>query len=102
MVESTINQIRTTLPATLAFGVRRMDPTVFPILGYSLSSAKHSLVELRDITLYQIRPVLSSIPGVSKVDILGGAIAEYQVLVDPARLNALKWARNISSDYANM
>ncbi len=88
-VESTINQIRTSLPATLAFSVRRMDPTVFPVLGYSLSSPKHSLVELRDLALYQIRPVLSAISGVSKVDILGGAIAEYQVLVDPARLNAL-------------
>ena len=88
-VESSINQIRSTLPATLAFGVRRMDPTIFPVLGYSLSSAKHSLVELRDMALYQIRPILSAIPGVSKVDVLGGAIAEYQVLVDPARINAL-------------
>ncbi|MBL1320723.1 MAG: efflux RND transporter permease subunit [Methylophaga sp.] len=88
-VESAINQIRTTLPSALAFGVRRMDPTVFPILGYSLSSKQHSLVELKDIALYQIRPVLSAIPGVSKVTILGGAVAEYQVLVDLARLNAL-------------
>lgn len=88
-VESSINQIRSNLPATLSFGVRRMDPTVFPVLGYSLSSAKHSLVELRDMALYQIRPILSAIPGVSKVDVLGGATAEYQVLADPARINAL-------------
>jgi CzcA family heavy metal efflux pump len=88
-VESAINQIRSSLPATLSFGVRRMDPTVFPVLGYSLSSARHTLVELRDMALYQIRPILSAIPGVSKVDVLGGAIAEYQVLVDPARINAL-------------
>lgn len=88
-VESGINQIRSNLPTNLSFGVRRMDPTIFPVLGYSLSSAKHGLVELRDMALYQIRPILSSIPGVSKVEVLGGAIAEYQVLVDPARINAL-------------
>ena len=93
-VASAINQIRATLPATLSFGVRRMDPTVFPILGYSLSSAGHSLTELRDMALYQIRPILSAIPGVAKVDVLGGAIAEYQVLVDPARLNALGLSLN--------
>jgi CzcA family heavy metal efflux pump len=93
-VASAINQIRSTLPATLAFGVRRMDPTVFPVLGYSLSSPSHSLVELRDMALYQIRPILSAIPGVAKVDVLGGAIAEYQVLVDPARLNALGLSLN--------
>jgi len=93
-VESAINQIRSTLPATLAFQVRRMDPTIFPVLGYSLTSATHDLIELRDMALYRIRPLLSAIPGVSKIDVLGGAIAEYQVLVDPARLNALGLSMN--------
>ncbi len=45
-VESAINQIRSSLPATLAFTVRRMEPTVFPVLGYSLTSAKQSQVIL--------------------------------------------------------
>jgi multidrug efflux pump subunit AcrB len=88
-VESAINQIRSTLPATLAFTVRRMEPTVFPVLGYSLTSAKQSQVELRDIAQYQIRPVLSAIPGVANIEVLGGAIAEYQVIVNLARLNSL-------------
>ena len=88
-VESAINQIRSTLPATLAFTVRRMEPTVFPVLGYSLTSAKQSQVELRDIAQYQIRPVLSAISGVANIEVLGGAIAEYQVIVNQARLNAL-------------
>jgi hypothetical protein len=47
-VESVINQIRSALTATLAFTVRRMEPTVFPVLGYSLTSAKQSQVVLRD------------------------------------------------------
>jgi CzcA family heavy metal efflux pump len=93
-VESALNQIRSTLPTTLAFAVKRMDPTVFPVLGYSLTSDVHSLVELRDMALFQIRPILSAIPGVAKVDVLGGAIAEYQVLVDPARINALGLSLN--------
>ena len=87
-VESAINQIRSTLPATLAFTVRRMEPTVFPVLGYSLTSAKQSQVELRDIAQYQIRPVLSAIPGVANIEVLGGAVAEYQVIVNLARLNS--------------
>jgi len=88
-VESAINQIRSTLPATLAFSVRRMEPTVFPVLGYSLTSAKQSQVELRDIAQYQIRPVLSAVSGVANIEVLGGAVAEYQVIVNQARLNAL-------------
>jgi CzcA family heavy metal efflux pump len=88
--ESGINQIREKLPAGTSFEVRRMDPTtVFPVLGYTLTSDTRSLVDLRDIAQYQIRPVLSTVPGVAKVQVQGGQEREYQVLVDPAKLDAL-------------
>jgi len=87
-VESAINQVKGSLPAETTFEVRRMDPTVFPVLGYSLTSDTHSLVELRDLALYQIRPVLSTVTGVARIGVLGGATAEYQVMVDPAKLDS--------------
>ena len=87
-VESAINQVKGTLPPETTFKVERMDPTVFPVLGYSLTSDTHSLVELRDIALYQIRPVLSTVAGVAKIEALGGATAEYRVVVDPAKLDS--------------
>lgn len=89
-VESAINEISSSLPDGTSFNVRRMDTTVFPVLGYSLTSDTHSLVELRDMALYQIRPVLSSVTGVGRVEVQGGDTAEYQVLVDPAKLDALE------------
>jgi len=85
-VESAINQVLPGLPQGTTFLVRRMDPTVMPVLAYSLTSDTHSLVELRDIALYQLRPVISTVKGVAKVGVQGGAIEEYQVIVDPARL----------------
>ena len=85
-VESAINQVRAALPPGTAFRVRRMDPNVFPVLACSLTSKTHSLVELRDIALYQLRPLLSAVPGVARVGVGGGAQAEYQVVVNPARL----------------
>src|SRR6516165_2097094 len=87
-VQSAINQVLPSLPQGTTFNVRRMDPTVFPVLAYSLTSDVHSLVELRDIAFYQLRPLLSTIRGVAKVEVLGGAQREYQVNVDPARLDA--------------
>ncbi len=87
-VESAVNRVMPSLPPGTRFNVRRMDPTVFPVLGYSLTSATRSQVELRDIALYQIRPVLSTVNGVARVKVLGGAVAEYQVMVDPARLDS--------------
>ncbi len=87
-VQSAINQVMPNLPAGTAFQVRRMDPTVFPVLAYSLTSDTHSLVELRDIALYQLRPLLSTVTGVARVGVQGGSHAEYQVVVDPARLDS--------------
>ncbi len=86
--ESALNLIRSTLPSETQFDVRRMDPTVFPALGFSLTSNTRSLVDLRDIALYQIRPVLSTVPGVARIGVLGGETAEYQVIVTPEKLDS--------------
>jgi CzcA family heavy metal efflux pump len=88
-VESAINQTVSTLPPGTTFNVRRMDPTVFPVLAYSMTSDTHTLVELRDIALYQLRPLLSTVKGVAKVGVLGGAAEEYRVTLDPARASSL-------------
>ncbi|MHB8482893.1 MAG: efflux RND transporter permease subunit [Nitrospiria bacterium] len=87
-VESAINKVLRSLPSGTTFDVRRMDPTVFPVLGYSLTSDTRSLVELRDLGLYQIRPVLSTVSGVSRIEVQGGATAEVQVLIDPGKLDS--------------
>lgn len=87
-VESAINKVLPLMPAGTTFDVRRMDPTVFPTIAYTLTSTKQSLVELHDIAYYQLRPLLSTVPGVAKVQVIGGAIAEFRVTIDPARLEA--------------
>ena len=87
-VESAINKVLPNLPAGTSFDVHRMDPTVFPAIAYSLTSAKQSQVELRDIAYYQLRPLISAVPGVARVAVLGGAVAEYRVSFDVARLQA--------------
>ncbi len=87
-VESAVSRVLPKLPAGTTFKVKRMDPTVFPVLAYSLTSDSHSLVELHDIAKYQLVPLLSSVNGVSRVQVVGGARREYRVTVDPARLQA--------------
>ncbi|MBS0393117.1 MAG: efflux RND transporter permease subunit [Proteobacteria bacterium] len=88
-VNAALSQTLPTLPAGVSVTTRRMDPTVFPILAYSLRSDSLPATELRDLAAYQLRPVLAGVDGVSHVDIQGGAIEEYHVDVDPARLRAL-------------
>src|SRR6202165_4863096 len=87
-VNAAIAQIVSQLPAGTQMLTRRMDPTVFPIIAYSLTSATASLTQLRDLAEYQLRPLLSSVAGVAQVQVLGGAVEEYRVSVDPVRLHA--------------
>jgi multidrug efflux pump subunit AcrB len=90
-VDSAIAHVLAELPPGTAFETRRMDPFVFPVLGLSLTStANRSPVELRDRALYELAPRLSTVAGVSHVAVQGGRSAELQVLVNPARLDALQ------------
>jgi len=87
-VESAVSRILPELPAGTVPAVRRMDPTVFPVLGLTLNSKTRNLVSLRDFAFYRLRPMLTSVPGVAQVEVLGGELGEYQVLIDSARLQA--------------
>jgi len=87
-VESQVNTLRPSLPPGTRIDVRRMDPTVFPVIAYSLTSDTHSLVELRDLALYTLRPLLATVTGVGQVGVQGGAVKENQIVVDPGKLQA--------------
>ncbi len=54
------------------------------ILG--LTAASTSLLDLRTIADWTIRPRLLSTGGVAQVAVIGGDIKEYQILLDPARM----------------
>ncbi|HUI10983.1 MAG TPA: efflux RND transporter permease subunit, partial [Bacteroidota bacterium] len=72
LLQGRIANIRSELPPKAAIRTEQMQVAVFPILGYSLTSDSISLVELRDIALYQIRPALMRVKGVARVVVTGG------------------------------
>lgn len=88
-VQAAVNRLLPLLPAGTAFSVERMDPTVFPVIAYSITSKNHSPVELRDLALYTLRPALTTTPGVARVVVQGGETEEYRVTADPDKLQAL-------------
>ena len=87
-VNAAISQLLPELPAGTNALVRRMEPTIFPIIAYSLSSSTLTPVQLQDIAQYQLRPLLSGVQGVADVGVLGGRREEFQVIADPDRLIA--------------
>ena len=61
------------------------------ILEYALydPSGTHDLSELRALQDWRLKYELRSVPGVAEVASLGGAVRQYQVVLDPQRLQAL-------------
>lgn len=52
------------------------------------TDGKHSLMELRTLLDWFIKPQLRTVPGVIEVNSFGGQERQYEVLVDPAKLVA--------------
>ncbi|MCS6817949.1 MAG: CusA/CzcA family heavy metal efflux RND transporter [Blastocatellia bacterium] len=72
-----------------------VEPTLGPvatafgeIYQYTVEGEGYSLMELKTLHDWVIRPQLRTLPGVSEVNSWGGFIRQYHVLVDPERLLA--------------
>ncbi len=87
-INAAAQQLLPKLPPGTTLTARRMDPTVFPIISYSLTSDGASLTTMRDLALYQLRPLLAGIVGVATIGVTGGSDEEFQVIVDANRLIA--------------
>lgn len=87
-VSTAVSTVQTQLPSGTTLTVLQVDPSLFPVLGYALSSSRMNAMQLREFAKYQLKPQILGLPGVSLVSDLGGAVREYLVSVDPQRLAA--------------
>ncbi|HVP89981.1 MAG TPA: efflux RND transporter permease subunit [Terriglobales bacterium] len=83
-----LSQIRASLPATAETKVYRVTFSNFPIIGISLISPRRDLTKLWEIARYELKPRFLQIPGIARVDLVGGRTPEFHVIVDPVRLQA--------------
>ncbi len=88
LVQGRISQITPSLPPTCRFYINRLTFSVFPMVGFSITSSTRSQSELWELAYYNIAPRLYRLPGVAETRIVGGRPPEYHVLVDPQKLNS--------------
>jgi len=89
IVQARASQLAASLPPGAAFErTDRLTFAVFPIIGYSITSPKRDPGTLRNLAEVTLRPPLARIDGVATVQVAGGQLREYHVLVDRARLEA--------------
>jgi CzcA family heavy metal efflux pump len=80
-----VNQAAATLPPGLDIQVERLSPSLFPIISYNLEGGEPA--QMYEIARFQLRPVLSRVPGVGRVDVQASDIREIEVIADPVRLS---------------
>ena len=97
-VQARIATVQATLPPGTNVTAERLNPSVFPVMGYSLYSKTVSQQEIRRLALYTLRPRLLRVPGVREIAVQGGDTPEFLVELNPTAL----LARNVSaSDVEN-
>jgi multidrug efflux pump subunit AcrB len=87
-VQASLDAVRATLPEGTTVDARLMNPALFPVLAYSLTSPTRSLAELRDLAELRLQPELARLPGCAEVVVQGGRRYEARVTLDPSALQA--------------
>ncbi|MDP4284379.1 MAG: efflux RND transporter permease subunit [Bacteroidota bacterium] len=88
-IEARIAEIRNILPPDVNITVEKMNPSILPVMGYSLESHVLSPIELKELATYTIKPYLSQVAGVSEIRIIGGKSKEYWVQLDLQKMSTL-------------
>ena len=88
MLESRINQIKNDLPPNVNFVIEKMNPSILPVMGYTLESDTKTPVELNLIANYVVKPYLSQIPGISSIRVIGGNTKEFWIELNTQKMSS--------------
>jgi CzcA family heavy metal efflux pump len=86
LVNAAMARAQSTLPPTAKITANRLTFSSFPIMGYSLTSETIPPDKLWEMANYEVKPRLNRQAGVSTVVVQGGAVPEFEVVPDPAKL----------------
>jgi CzcA family heavy metal efflux pump len=89
-IQAKVNEINHQLPPETQVTIAKMNPSILPVMGYSLESHNLSPIELKMLANYTIKPFLSQVKGVSEIRVIGGKSKEYWIQLDVAGMSALR------------
>lgn len=81
-------QARSRLPQSAEPVLGPVSTGLSEVFMYLVEGSTQSLMDLRTLQDWVIRPMLRAVPGLADVDTLGGLAKQYEVLVDPNRLTS--------------
>jgi CzcA family heavy metal efflux pump len=89
VVQASVAEARSELPASTEITVEKITTGSFPVITFNLSGPVDPR-ELREFGDFVVRPALASVPGVGRVEVLGGDVREMQIVLDPEATSALR------------
>ena len=90
-VQSQIAEIQNSLPPGVQITTARMNPSILPVIGYTLETNSNSRtpIDMKMLAQYTIKPFLSQVKGVSEVRIIGGKQKEYWLILNQQKMSTL-------------
>ena len=101
MLESRISQIKNDLPSDVRIQVEKMNPSILPVIGFTIESDKKTPIELNLLATYMIKPFLSQIEGVSSVGIIGGKTKEFWIELNQQKMSSFLITPEMIRDVLN-
>ena len=101
MLESRISQIKNALPPDVQIQIEKMNPSILPVIGFTVESDKKTPIELNLIATYIIKPFLSQIEGVSSVGIIGGKTKEFWIELNQLKMSTFSITPEMIRDELN-
>ena len=86
VVAERLATISSLLPKNIIPNITPLASSASTVLGMGVTSDKRTLMEQRTFVDWTIRPHIMAVPGVADVNVLGGDVGQYQILVDPSKL----------------
>jgi CzcA family heavy metal efflux pump len=97
LMQGKVEEARANMPAATRIRVERMTPAFFPMMEFNVTGDLPP-ADIRDVAMFQLRPLLSRIDGISRVDVSATDEREVSVIVDPTRLSAVRVTLDQVSD----
>src|SRR3954471_3095894 len=90
-IESQIAQIRNNLPQDVQITVEKMNPSILPVIGYTIETngQERTPIDMKQLALFTIKPFLSQVEGVAEVRIIGGKQKEYWLTLNQQKMSTL-------------
>jgi CzcA family heavy metal efflux pump len=86
VVSERLGSVATQLPKGIVPVVTPLTSSASTVLGIGVTSRTRSLMDLRTLVDWVIRPHLLAVRGVAEVNVFGGDVRQWQIQVDPEKL----------------